>query len=167
MEGNKELDQAGGDAGSVGQTSCPVPATAGTRECVMISKDRWEEIRRLGTSGMSVSAIARRLDLDRKTVRTWLRRETCDPRSPAQVEASRCSGSVSGLGSIAASGPRGLPFPRRVSFPSTVSSVLRANPTPDLSSNIDSGIASSTFPTANHHGGAGRASHVPTIAFCT
>ena len=43
-------------------------------EVDMIGADRWAEIRRLHTEeGQSISAIARRLDLDRKTVRRCLR----------------------------------------------------------------------------------------------
>lgn len=38
------------------------------------------------------------------------------------------------------------PFPRHVSFPSTASSVLRTSPTPDLSSDDGSGIASPPSP---------------------
>lgn len=41
----------------------------------MIGKERWEEIRRLGERGESVSAIARELHLDRKTVRSWLQKD--------------------------------------------------------------------------------------------
>jgi transposase len=37
-----------------------------------IGKERWDEIQRLRAAGETVSAIARRLDLDRKTVRSWL-----------------------------------------------------------------------------------------------
>jgi ActR/RegA family two-component response regulator len=40
----------------------------------MIGADRWAEIRRLDTEEhQSISAIARRLDLDRKTVRRCIR----------------------------------------------------------------------------------------------
>jgi DNA-binding NarL/FixJ family response regulator len=35
----------------------------------MISKERWAEIRRRADAGKTISAIARALDLDRKTVR--------------------------------------------------------------------------------------------------
>ncbi|MGH9242067.1 MAG: IS21 family transposase [Vicinamibacterales bacterium] len=45
----------------------------------MIGKERWEEIRRLAEGGETVSAIARHLDLDRKTVRGWLRKEAWTP----------------------------------------------------------------------------------------
>ena len=42
----------------------------------MLSKERWELIRQLFvTERLSVSQIARQLDLDRKTVRYWARRE--------------------------------------------------------------------------------------------
>lgn len=45
----------------------------------MIGKERWEEIRRLRAGGQSVSAIARHLDLDRKTVRHWLQQAEWAP----------------------------------------------------------------------------------------
>jgi transposase-like protein len=51
--------------------------TIGLREAqpgdeAMVSKERWETIRRLfGEQRLSVSEIARRLDVDRKTVRYW------------------------------------------------------------------------------------------------
>ena len=42
----------------------------------MVSKERWETIRRLFVEErVSVSEIARRMDLDRKTVRRWVRQE--------------------------------------------------------------------------------------------
>jgi transposase len=42
----------------------------------MVSKERWETIRRLLVEErVSVSEIARRMDLDRKTVRRWVRQE--------------------------------------------------------------------------------------------
>ena len=45
----------------------------------MISQERWDEIRRLRKAGETVSAIARRFDVDRKTVRGWLRKDTWTP----------------------------------------------------------------------------------------
>ena len=45
-------------------------AGAGLREDAMVQEDRWEEIRRLHAGeGLSIAEIARRLELDRKTVR--------------------------------------------------------------------------------------------------
>jgi transposase len=50
------------------------PKAEGLGEDSMIGKERWDEIQRLRAAGQTVSAIARRLDLDRKTVRTWLKK---------------------------------------------------------------------------------------------
>ena len=44
-------------------------------EVGMVGQDRWEEIRRLAADRVAVAEIARRLDLDRKTVRRCLRQE--------------------------------------------------------------------------------------------
>jgi transposase len=54
-------------------------------EAGVVGKERWQEIRRLHEEGQTVSAIARQLDLDRKTVRHWLRRTSWTPyqREPA------------------------------------------------------------------------------------
>jgi ActR/RegA family two-component response regulator len=44
-------------------------------EEIMLDESNWAEVRRLHEEqGWSISAIARHLNLDRKTVRTWLRR---------------------------------------------------------------------------------------------
>jgi transposase len=55
------------------------PQVQDLREDSMIGKERWEEIRRLKAVGTSVSGIARQLGLDRKTVRTWLRKAMWTP----------------------------------------------------------------------------------------
>jgi len=39
---------------------------------VMLSKQRWEDIRQMHEQGISISGIARHLDIDRKTVRKAL-----------------------------------------------------------------------------------------------
>ena len=52
---------------------------SGLEEDRMISQERWDEIRCLRKAGETVSAIARRFDVDRKTVRSWLRKETWTP----------------------------------------------------------------------------------------
>ena len=47
--------------------------TNDTPEAMVLSKERWEEVRRLhGLERLKVSEIARRLDIDRKTVRKAL-----------------------------------------------------------------------------------------------
>ncbi|WP_177307841.1 transposase [Pseudoduganella namucuonensis] len=45
----------------------------------MISKERWEQINQMVAAGRSISAIARELDLDRKTVRHGLRKQQWAP----------------------------------------------------------------------------------------
>ena len=51
----------------------------------MVSKERWETIRRLFVGErLGVSEIARRLDLDRKTVRHWAHQEQWAPYSRAR-----------------------------------------------------------------------------------
>ena len=51
----------------------------------MVSKERWETIRRLFVEErLAVSEIARRLDLDRKTVRHWAHEEQWVPYSRAR-----------------------------------------------------------------------------------
>lgn len=50
----------------------------------MVNKERWETMRRLaGEERLSVSEIARRMDLDRKTVRHWIRQSQWIPYSRA------------------------------------------------------------------------------------
>ena len=48
-------------------------------EVEVIGQDRWEEIRRRAGEGASIRAIARALDLDRKTVRRCLRQTEWKP----------------------------------------------------------------------------------------
>ena len=48
-------------------------------EVEVIGRDRWEEIRRRAGEGASIRAIARALDLDRKTVRRCLRQTEWKP----------------------------------------------------------------------------------------
>jgi transposase len=52
------------------------PKAEGLGEGSMVGKERWDEIQRLRAAGETVSAIARRLELDRKTVRSWLQKGT-------------------------------------------------------------------------------------------
>lgn len=49
----------------------------------MLRKDRWEEIRRLAEQHVTISEIARRLAVDRKTIRRCLRQESWVPYSRA------------------------------------------------------------------------------------
>jgi IS30 family transposase len=69
----------------------PVAACSDVRtasEEIMLDEGDWEEVRRLHAErGWSISAIARHLNLDRKTVRTWLRRGRWQPY---RRDATRC-----------------------------------------------------------------------------
>lgn len=56
-----------------------IPEQNSLREAEMISRDRWEELRRLAAGHVTVSEIARRLDVDRKTVARCLRQEAWQP----------------------------------------------------------------------------------------
>jgi len=56
-----------------------VPAVNSRGEDGMIQRERWEELRRLRDAGVGISEIARRFDLDRKTVRQWGRQTTWHP----------------------------------------------------------------------------------------
>jgi transposase len=57
-------------------------------EDTMVGRERWEEIRRVCTAErLSVSELARRFDLDRKTVRRCLQQEVWHPyRRPARTD---------------------------------------------------------------------------------
>ena len=68
MEGNEVADE--------GVVDAPVMVAAPEvgAEMPVISKERWEEMRRLRAVGQSVSQIARVTGLDRKTVRSGLRK---------------------------------------------------------------------------------------------
>ena len=48
-------------------------------EVEMVRRDRWQEIHRRAGAGGSIRAIARELDLDRKTVRRCLRQSEWKP----------------------------------------------------------------------------------------
>jgi transposase len=53
-------------------------------EVEMVRQDRWEEIHRLFAEGVPISGIARRLDLDRKTVRRCLDQDRWTPYRRAE-----------------------------------------------------------------------------------
>jgi transposase len=61
-------------------------------ETMMIGRDRWEEMHRLKSQGMSVSDIARITEADRKTVRACLRREVWQPYRRAPVTRTLLEG---------------------------------------------------------------------------
>jgi transposase len=59
---------------------------------MVINKERFEAIKVLKAQGWTVSAIARHLSIDRKTVRTWMKAEDWRPyerevRTPTQLDA--------------------------------------------------------------------------------
>ena len=56
-----------------------VPAGSPRGEDGMIQRERWEELRRLHAAGTGIGEIARQFDLDRKTVRRWVRQATWQP----------------------------------------------------------------------------------------
>lgn len=73
------------------ERACNVPASeADARESV-VSKERWEELGRMRAAGMSDSAISRATGLDRKTVRTCLRKKQWEPYRRAPAEATLLS----------------------------------------------------------------------------
>lgn len=78
MEGKEVADGVGPRADTVGGRANHAVSRQGA-EGEVVGKERWEEIRRLQAAGQSVSAIARLLDLDRKTVRYWLRQAQWAP----------------------------------------------------------------------------------------
>lgn len=82
MEG-KELQEMEVMVADLAAASPTVSALAQETEAGVVGKERWQEIRRLHEAGQTVSAIARQLDLDRKTVRRWLR---CASWAPYQRE---------------------------------------------------------------------------------
>jgi transposase len=79
MEGKEVADDVGLQADIVGGASVTVPRSGQGAEAEVVGKERWEEIRRLREAGQSVSAIARRMDVDRKTVRNCLKKSGWAP----------------------------------------------------------------------------------------
>lgn len=78
MEGNELGDGVGPRADTVGDRANLTVSHPGT-EAEVVGKERWEEIQRLHRAGSTISAIARQLDVDRKTVRYWLQRSVWAP----------------------------------------------------------------------------------------
>ena len=79
MEGKEVFDDVAPRGDIVSCTSATVPVSGQSEEARMLTRERWEEIHRLHAGGQSVSAIARGLDLDRKTVRHCLRQPAWSP----------------------------------------------------------------------------------------
>ena len=61
-------------------------------EVEVIGRDRWKEIRCRAGEGASIRAIAHELDLDRKTVRRYLRQTEWKPHQQARSRTSTSSG---------------------------------------------------------------------------
>lgn len=72
MEGNEVADGVGLRADTVSSGANLAVSNSGT-EAQVVGKERWEQIQWLAQAGQRVSAVARQLELDRKTVRRWLR----------------------------------------------------------------------------------------------
>jgi transposase len=75
MEGKNLAISVGAPAGDRGSLS----ASQADAEAQVICKERWEQIGELAATGQSISAFARALALDRKTVRHWLRERQWAP----------------------------------------------------------------------------------------
>ena len=63
------------------------PAVTPSQEVPMVRQERWEEVRRLWQERVPIAEIARRLELDRKTVRRCLRNTGWQPyRRPPRLD---------------------------------------------------------------------------------
>lgn len=83
---------ASGAAGCRLLDTSTVAADSEATEAAVINKERFEAIKQLQAQGWSVSAIARHLSVDRKTVRTWAKADEWRPyerevRTPTQLDA--------------------------------------------------------------------------------
>ena len=67
------------DLDGIRGSAAPCSDARTASEGIMLDEGDWEAVRRLHEEGWSISAIARHLNLDRKTVRTWLRRGQWQP----------------------------------------------------------------------------------------
>lgn len=63
----------------VPSSSANLRASPSDAEAQLIDKERWKQLSQMAATGQSISAIARALDLDRKTVRCWLREQQWAP----------------------------------------------------------------------------------------
>ncbi|MET0334004.1 MAG: IS21 family transposase [Rhizobacter sp.] len=69
------------EVGAVVERADTVGVPGRSTEVAVVGQEQWETIRQRGAAGQSVSAIARELGLDRKTVRGCLKREAWKPYS--------------------------------------------------------------------------------------
>jgi len=82
MEGNGETSSR---ASSSGANLSASELDAGAQ---VINKERWEQMSEMAMAGQSISAIGRAMDLDRKTVRRWLRERQWAPYRRQPTEAT-------------------------------------------------------------------------------
>ena len=92
MEGNMINPPRANGAGCAGNGASPqaviVSRLTPETEFAMLNQSRWQDVVALQAEGCSISEIARRLGIDRKTVRSSLRKQTWQPyrrEPPAQT----------------------------------------------------------------------------------
>ncbi len=92
MEGNMINPPRANGAGCAGNGASPqaviVSRLTPETEFAMLNQSRWQDVVALQAEGCSISEIARRLGIDRKTVRSGLRKQTWQPyrrEPPAQT----------------------------------------------------------------------------------
>ena len=81
-----QTDEGGAAQGprALGGTGATVSLFTGDTEAPVLGQQQWEAIHERRARGQTVSAIARELDLDRKTVRTCLRQASWQPDRRAE-----------------------------------------------------------------------------------
>ena len=79
MEGNEQEGAARCRAAEDVAGGCNFPVSEADAGVSVVSKERWEELGRMRSAGQSVSQIARVTGLDRKTVRSCLRKAQWAP----------------------------------------------------------------------------------------
>ena len=65
--------------------AAPVPVSREDAEASVLGQKQWEGVRERRARGQSISAIARELDVDRKTVRSCLRQPVWQPYRRAEA----------------------------------------------------------------------------------
>jgi transposase len=73
MDGKQELQALERGADGIGAEAVTLSGSTTDGEMAVVGQERWEQIQQLHGAGMSISRIARVMDLDRKTVRRCLR----------------------------------------------------------------------------------------------
>jgi len=87
---DRNVFEAGRQAG-LNEPAANVPSPGAGGEEPVVGQQRWEEIRKLRSEGMNVSAIARATGMDRKTVRRCLRQVQWQPYRRARSEQTLLS----------------------------------------------------------------------------